>query len=137
MFAALSLLLDDSAPPGPSPKPPTLRFDSGGGGPSWPGYDVVDILGALQAFREIPGEHPVARAARRHAHIGEHLSRAKDARERREAGGSRAGATVADAAACERFEVARQDELIKIAPLASAEPPGRGRARGMPGHGAA
>ncbi len=64
---------------------PTVHVDRGGGGQSWPSYEIVDIVGALATFQEIPGEHPVLRAARRHRHVGEVLPRIKQSRENREA----------------------------------------------------
>jgi hypothetical protein len=87
-------------------KLPTVKIDRGGGGQSWPrGYDIVDIVAAISAFPEIPGEQPGARAARRHRWIGEALPFVKEAREKREAAVFLAGATLADAAAEERHAV--------------------------------
>jgi hypothetical protein len=87
--------------------PSTIKIDRGGGGPLWgPGYDVVDILAAVQSFPEIAGEHPVARAVRRTRWIGEALPKIKEAREKREAAAFMAGASLADAAAEERHRQA-------------------------------
>lgn len=102
--------------PGPSPTPPMIKVDRGGGGQSWPSYDIVDIVGALQSFREVPGEHPVARAARRHAHVGSHLQDARETRERREAAAFLAGATLADQVAQERIG-ATEAELARVMAL--------------------
>src|ERR1700752_1348495 len=81
---------------------PPVNGDRGGGGPSWPRYEIIDIIAAISAFPEIAGEHPVARAARRHRWIGEALPGIKEAREKREAAAFLAGAAVGDAAAEER-----------------------------------
>lgn len=89
------------------------KIDRGGGGPSWPGYQIVDIISALEAFREVSGEHPVARAARRHRHIGEHLNGARQAREVREAQAFLAGAALAEMAASERV-VESEAELARV-----------------------
>lgn len=95
----------------------TIKIDRGGAGPSWPGYDIVDIMGALNSFRERPGEHPVARAARRHAHVGEHLDALKQTREKREAAAFLAGAMLATVESAERFEAMQKlqvSELVAI-----------------------
>lgn len=83
-------------------KLPVVKIDRGGGGPSWPRYEIVDIIAAISTFQEIPGEQPLARAVRRHRWIGEALPGIKEAREKREAAVFLAGATLADAAAEER-----------------------------------
>jgi hypothetical protein len=88
------------------PRLPTVHIDRGGGGQSWPRYEIVDIIAAISAFQEIPGEHPVARAARRHRWIGEALPGIRESREKREAAAFLAGATLADAAAEERHATA-------------------------------
>jgi hypothetical protein len=89
--------------PQPQPQLPTVHIDRGGGGQSWPRYEIVDIIAAISAFQEIPGEHPVVRAVRRQRWIGEALPGIKDARERREAAiflaGAQLGATTERAAA--------------------------------------
>lgn len=101
MLAAIIANLQNDQP---QPKPRRmLRIDRGGGGPSWPGFQLVDIVGALEAFQEIPGEHPVARAARRHHHVGEHLNGVRETREAREAAAFLAGATIAQMAANEQL----------------------------------
>jgi hypothetical protein len=108
MLAAL-LENNNNTQPQPSPQPssrlPTVKIDRGGGGQSWPSYEIVDIVGAMAAFPEISGEPPLVRAARRHRWIGEALPVVRDAREKREALAFLAGATLADAAAEERHAV--------------------------------
>ena len=84
---------------------PTVHIDRGGGGPSWPRYEIVDIAAAIASFPEISGEHPVARAARRHKWIGDALPFVKEAREKRDAVMFLAGASLADSAAEERHAV--------------------------------
>jgi hypothetical protein len=91
--------------PQPAKLPP-VHIDRGGGGPSWPRYEITDIVAAIATFREIPGEHPVARAARRHRHIGDALPFIKEAREKRDAVVFLAGITLADSAAEERHAAA-------------------------------
>lgn len=92
--------------PQPTRLPPTVNIDRGGGGPSWPRYEIHDIISAINAFPEISGEHPVARAARRHRWIGEALPGIKEAREKREAAVFLAGAALATAAAEEQHAAA-------------------------------
>jgi hypothetical protein len=104
MLAAL-IANNQNVVPQPT-KLPTVHIDRGGGGQSWPRYEIVDIVAAIAAFPEISGEHPVARAVRRHRWIGEALPGIKEARERREAAAFLAGATLADAAAEERHTAA-------------------------------
>ena len=113
MLAAILQNLQNGPQPSP-PQPTVIKIDRGGGGQSWPGYDIVDIYGALQAFREIPGEHPVARAARRHRHVGEHLGRVKELHERREGAAFLTGAALADAAARERYEAMQRVDLATL-----------------------
>lgn len=145
MLAAIISLLQDAAP-GPSPQPPQpqpsrpamVKIDRGGGGPSWPSYDIVDIVGALATFQEQPGEHPVARAARRHRHVGEHLEAIKQGRERREAAAFLAGAAVASAEMHDRYEAMQRLQIGEIVaiidevrgPSVIPMPPARARARG-------
>lgn len=85
-----------------SEKLPTVVIDRGGGGPLGPSYDIVDIYAALETFREVPGEHPVARAARRTRHVQDHLWNLRDVRERREGAAFLAGAALAQSAAEEQ-----------------------------------
>ena len=86
-------------------RPATVHVDRGGGGPLWgPGYDIVDIMTAVQLFPEVAGEDPVARAVRRTRWIGDALPKIKEAREKREAAAFITGATLADAAAEERHQ---------------------------------
>jgi len=88
-------------------RPPTVHVDRGGGGPLWgPGYDIVDIMTAVQLFPDVAGEDPVARAVRRTRWIGDALPKIKEAREKREAAAFITGATLADAAAEERHQAA-------------------------------
>ena len=63
MLASIITNLQNIKPARPA-KLPLIKIDRGGGGPGWP-YDVVDILAAIQAFPEIAGEDPNARAVRR------------------------------------------------------------------------
>jgi hypothetical protein len=91
--------------PQPTKLPP-VHIDRGGGGPSWPRHDIIDIIAAINTFPEIHGEHPVARATRRHKWIGEALPGIKEAREKREAAAFLAGITLGDAAAEERHAAA-------------------------------
>jgi hypothetical protein len=74
--------------------PPMVKIDRGGGGQSWPGYEIVDIIAALRAFPEALGEHPVARAARRMRFIEEALPQIKGARESREGAAFLMGAEI-------------------------------------------
>ena len=97
---------------------PVVKIDrGGGGGPSWPSYDVVDIMTAVQLFPEIAGEDQVTRVVRRMRWIGEALPRIKEAREKREASAFLAGAKLADAAAEERHRLVDQlkiEQLVEI-----------------------
>jgi hypothetical protein len=79
-------------------KLPTIKIDRGGGGQSWPYYEIVDIVAAAATFMEISGEDPVARAVRRHRWIGQALPLVKEAREKREALAFLAGAQLGAAA---------------------------------------
>jgi hypothetical protein len=102
MLAALLENNNNTQPsPRPSPRLPTVRIDRGGGGPSWPSYEITDIIAAISAFQEVPGENPVARAVRRHRWIGDALPGIKEAREKREAATFLLGATLASAVASE------------------------------------
>ncbi len=124
MLAAIIANLQNVNPTPPGPKPP-VKIDRGGGGQSWPGYDIVDIMGALRSFREIPGEHPVARAARRHDHIGAFLKgtteRNRQQQEAREGAAFLAGAALAQSVAEETIRVkedtirVKEDEIAKWA----------------------
>ena len=96
-------------------KLPLIKIDRGGGGARWPGYQIVDIISALQLFPEIRGEHPVARAARRMRFVEEALPGVKEARERREAGAFLVGAALGERVAEEKFYSAES-----IAPLIRA-----------------
>ena len=102
MLAALIANLQNERPE----KLPTVHVDRGGGGQSWPSYDIVDIATAIQLFPEVAGEDSVARAVRRQKWIGEALPGIREARERRDAQVFLAGASIADAAAEERHRVA-------------------------------
>lgn len=96
-------------------KLPTVKIDRGGGGQSWPSYEIVDIIAAAAAFPEISGEDPAARAARRHKWIGHALPFIKESRERREASafltGAQFGAAAEREAALEASAAAVADEL--------------------------
>lgn len=116
VLAAIIANLQNVRPAPTPPGPTVIKSDRGGGGPSWPGYDLVDIVGALNSFREIPGEHPVARAARRHQHIGLHLQGAKEAREQREAAAFLAGAALASQVAQARIGET-EAELARVVAL--------------------
>lgn len=74
--AIISLLMDESAP-----TTGVIRVDMGGGGSIGPSYDILDYLCALEVFEERPGEHPVARAARRTRHLEQVLPVTKATRE--------------------------------------------------------
>lgn len=88
-------------------RPPMIKIDrGGGGGPSWPSYDIVDIMTAVRLFPEIADEDPLVRAVRRRKWIGDALPHIREARERREASAFLAGVAVADAAAEERHQAA-------------------------------
>jgi hypothetical protein len=76
-----------------------------------PHYVLADIIAATAAFPEIAGEHPVARAVRRHKWVGEALPFVKEAREKREAAAFLAGAQLADRAV--REEVAAADRAMR------------------------
>jgi hypothetical protein len=108
------------------PRLPVVHIDRGGGGPSWPRYEIVDIAAAIAAFPEISGEHPVARAARRHRWIGEVLPGIREAREKREAVAFLAGATLADRAADERHAMMDQLKIEQLVEIIDAV---RGEAR--------
>jgi len=70
----------------PAKPPPLIKIDRGGGGGLFGDrYEIVDYIAALNAFREIPGEGPVARAVRRTRHLEETLPTFREARERRDA----------------------------------------------------
>jgi hypothetical protein len=84
MLASIITNLQNVKPVRPA-KLPLVKIDRGGGGPSWP-YAAVDILAAIQAFPEVAGEDPGARAVRRARWIGWALPKIREARERREAG---------------------------------------------------
>jgi len=94
-------------------RPGILQFDHGGGGAIGPRYDIVDYVSALQTFQEIPGEHPVARVARRQRHVVEHVEGFRQLRERREGAAFLAGATLAESAAAEQMD-ALQGELARV-----------------------
>lgn len=103
MLASIIANLQNVEPVRPA-KLPMVKIDRGGGGPSWPNYDIVDITSAIQLFPEIAGEDSFARAVRRLRWIGEALPHVKEARERREGAVFLAGAVVGDAAAEERHK---------------------------------
>jgi hypothetical protein len=96
------------------PKLPTIQIDRGGGGPSWPRADIADIISALGSFQERFGEHPVARAVRRHQHVGDQLGSITERRERREASAFLTGAVLGRAAAIEEMGMI-MDEVRKAA----------------------
>lgn len=99
------------------PQSSTIYIDRGGGGQSWPRYEIVDIIAATAAFPEMAGEDSVARAVRRHRWIGEALPRIKEAREKREAAAFLAGAQLADAAVREEFAAAEKlsiEQMVQI-----------------------
>src|SRR2546422_770580 len=77
----------------------------------------------MATFQEITGEHPGARAARRHRWIGEGLPGIKEARDKREAAAFLVGAKLADAAVREEFEEAtsRAREELEAARRAREE----------------
>ena len=41
-------------------KLPQIKIDRGGGGQSWPRYEIVDIVAAAATFMEVSGEEPAA-----------------------------------------------------------------------------
>jgi len=118
MLASIIANLQNVPQPEVARRPPMIKIDrGGGGGPSWPNYDIVDIMTAVRLFPEIADENPVARAVRRRMWIGEALPHIKEARERREASAFLAGAVVADAAAEERHRLIDQlrvEQLVEI-----------------------
>jgi hypothetical protein len=75
-----------------------VYVDNGGGGAGvgGPEYVIGDYLAAYEAFPEIPGEHPVARAVRRNEHVQKWLPIAKTVRERREGAAFMAGAQLSE-----------------------------------------
>jgi hypothetical protein len=104
VLAAIIANLQNQEQPQPEPRPFRWQSRSAGrsnrdGDQSWPNYEIVDIIAALAAFQEIPGEHPGARAARRHRWIGEALPGISEARKKREAATFLMGAALAEAAA--------------------------------------
>lgn len=114
-----------------SEKLPTIKIDRGGGGGArWPGYDVVDIVGALRAFPEIAGEHPVVRAARRLRFVDSALPGIKEARERREAAIFLMGAAVGDRAAEERHRELDLRQMIALYDAVVEARATRSRSRG-------
>lgn len=124
MLAAIIANLQNAPQPEASRRPPMIKIDrGGGGGPSWPSYDIVDIMTAVRLFPEAADEDPVARAVRRRRWIGEALPFIREARERREASAFLAGAVVADAAAEERHRIAAAaaEEQHRAAAVAAEE----------------
>jgi hypothetical protein len=106
MLASIISLLQDAVQP--RPRPSILQFDhGGGGGDRTPGYDIVDIVHALHQFTEIPGEHPVARVARRVHFIERALPGIKEAREKREATAFLYGAALGEYVAEQKHEAQR------------------------------
>jgi hypothetical protein len=113
-----------SAQPAETTRLPTVKIDRGGGGPSWPSYDVVDIMAAAAAFPEISGEDPLSRAVRRTRWIGEALPKIREARQKKEAAAFLAGAYLADRAAEERHAAAGSAAAAPaLAELARVAPP--------------
>lgn len=111
---------------------PKVIVDRGGGGPQWPGYDIVDIQGALASFTEVAGEHPVARAVRRQAHIGQHLDSMRERRERREGAAFMAGAMLAENASQEKIDaLLQQIEAMKAPAPVRQESSGIGIGAGL------
>ena len=106
MLAALIANLQNVVQP---EKLPTVHVDRGGGGQSWPQYDIIDIMAATHLFPEIAGEDSVARAVRRQKWIGDALPHVKEARERRDAGVFLTGAQLGYAAGYEAGASARAD----------------------------
>lgn len=100
MLASIIANLQNVEPVRPA-KLPMVKIDRGGGGPSWPNYDIVDITSAIQLFPEIAGEDTLARAVRRLRWIGEALPYVKEARERREGAVFLAGGMLYEHGACE------------------------------------
>jgi hypothetical protein len=118
MLAAI--IANNQNVPQPS-KLPTVKIDRGGGGQSWPRYEIVDIIAAAATFMEISGEEPAARAARRHRWIGQALPFVKEAREKREAAAFLTGAQVGAAAEREAAMAAAKSEAAIIADELSLE----------------
>jgi len=107
VLASIIANLQNVPQPEATRRPPMIKIDrGGGGGPSWPSYDIVDIMTAVRLFPEVADEDPVVRAVRRRKWIGDALPHIREARERREASAFLAGVVVADAAAEERHRVA-------------------------------
>ena len=104
MLASIIANLQNAAP-AEIPKRLPVKVDRGGGGPTWPGYEAVDIMTAVRLFPEIANEDPTARVVRRLKWIGESLPFISEVRQRREAVAFLAGAVVGDAAAEERHRV--------------------------------
>jgi hypothetical protein len=71
-----------------------------------PHYELADIIAATASFPEIPGEHPVARAVRRHKWIDGALPFVKEAREKYAAAAFLAGASLATNVAGEERQAA-------------------------------
>lgn len=156
MLAAIIANLQNVQPQ-ERPQLPTVKIDRGGGGQSWPHYDIVDIIAAAATFVEISGEDPITRAVRRHRWIGHALPFVKEARDKREAtvfmAGAQLGAATERAAAMEA-EMIANSRVAALAEQLSIEqminklhgdarrgdaPPAQPRGRGdsAPGGGAA
>jgi hypothetical protein len=87
MLAAIIMLLEDQVQPQPQPRRINIDLGGGGGGPNREQYDIVDYLGALDNFEEVPGEPVTARDVRRRRHVVDMLPAMKRAREAQDAGG--------------------------------------------------
>jgi ribosomal protein L12E/L44/L45/RPP1/RPP2 len=98
VLIALALLqLNGASPTPPVPGPVRIDLRGGGGGPGATMHDVETYANVLAAFREIPGESPLARAVRRAEHLRrglEQAQRSADTAERAMAIGMLYGATL-------------------------------------------
>lgn len=111
MLASIIANLQNVPQPEAPSRLPVIKIDRGGGaGPTWPRYDLVDLMTAMRLFPEAANEDPVARVVRRNRWIGEVLPHVKEARERREAGVFLTGAQLGYSAGYEAGVVAQSPE---------------------------
>jgi hypothetical protein len=119
LAAILTLLQDDDQP---SSTLPMVKIDrGGGGGPNVPMYLIGDYMTVLGTFREINGEHPVMRMARRTEHVQDglrHLQGERTQKERDLAAamlyGAQLGHTSAVEAANERVRTAEAGQAAAL-----------------------
>lgn len=115
MLASIIANLQNVPQPEVQSRLPTIKIDRGGGaGPTWPRYDLVDLMTAMRLFPEIANEDPVARVVRRNRWIGDVLPHVKEARERREAGVFLTGAQLGYVAGYEAGVAAQTPQVTQV-----------------------